>query len=889
MAAKLIWNSADLAILTLVVGVVVAVCTVWLYPPQTRTLQRRWQWLLPAMRMAALLLLVISLLKPTLVRPRTADEQAAVIVLVDRSASMGVADRDRPAGEQVALADALGTLPAGGRVVLGQRATEILLALKPQAEEVVRLLGDLDYSRLSGSGEERAAKRLTESMEKVVATAGGLKSATEKLQLDDGLRRDLEEIAKVPEEKGRGSWARKAQRTTGRAEKRLVELQRESDKGYYDREASVRAACEKISSASRLELVEKVVTGPQRGLLDGLPADVPLFGFELGNGIRALPLRGDGKPVRQLGLTADAMRTELVGGIAEAIDKVKGRQIQAAVVFTDGRQSAGAVAAVGQLGLRGVPVFAVAAGAEHSLQDLSIESLTVPDGPFVGETIMVRVGVRSLKLPAKDLEVKLAVGDVKQSRRIDLAADAVGTAEFEVKLDKAGVQELTASIPELPGEATFKNNSVHRPLKVHQDKVRVLAISGYANWDYQYIRNAISRTAWAKMTERIIEPGKMLDLTAEQIRQQDVILLFNVPAKALRPEQVDEIHQAVTRSGTSLLLAAEDPAMLDGYAAIPLLAELLPYRAGQRPVWRVWPGAEPAFRITPASVVENEDFMRLADDAETSRRRWVQAPAVYRYMVLGALKPNVIRPLLVERDSGLPVLTESRVGLGRVFFLGLDESWRWRRKVGERDQDRLWLQLVRYSAEEPYALTAGRLAMDLDRVVAGSGQPVRARVRVEMAGLPATTTARGQLRIYQSGRMIRQEQLVPLSEYSPGRFEAQIRDLSDGNYEVEASMEALGGEPAQTLRLPLSVGQDQQGELVNISPDMQMLDQIARATGGAVVSLEEARELPRRLSGLREKSSATVEIALWDGAGLFLLVLSLLGAEWAIRKRLGLP
>ena len=171
MAAKLIWNSADLAILTLVVGVVVAVCTVWLYPPQTRTLQRRWQWLLPAMRMAALLLLVISLLKPTLVRPRTADEQAAVIVLVDRSASMAVADRERPVGEQVALADALGALPAGagagagGRVMLGQRATEILLALKPQAEEVVRLLGDLDYSRLSGSGEERATKRLAESIE----------------------------------------------------------------------------------------------------------------------------------------------------------------------------------------------------------------------------------------------------------------------------------------------------------------------------------------------------------------------------------------------------------------------------------------------------------------------------------------------------------------------------------------------------------------------------------------------------------------------------------------------------------------------------------------------------------------------------------------------------
>jgi hypothetical protein len=889
VAAKLLWNSADLAILTLVVGAVAAICVIWLYPPQTRTLQRRWQWLLPAMRLAALLLLVISLLKPTLVRPRTADEQAAVLVLVDRSASMGVADRDRPVGEQVALADALGELPAGGRTIVGRQVAEILLALKPQVDEVARLQGDLDYSRLSGSGEDRAARRLDESMGKLLSTAASLKPATESLQLDDGLRRDIAEVAKAPDEKGRGAWVRKAQRTIGRAEKRLVELQRESDKGYYEREASARRACEAISSASRLELVEKVVTMPQVGLLDALPGDVPLFGFALGDGVRPLPLRGNGQSVRQLGVTADALRTDLIGGIADAMDDVKGRQIQAAIVFTDGRQSSGGTTAAGQLGLRGIPVFAVAAGAVNSLRDLAIESLTAPTGPFVGETIVVRVGVRSLRLSAKDLEVKLAVGDVQQSRRIDVAADSVATAEFEVKLDKPGVQELTASIPELPGEATFRNNTAHERIKVHQDRVRVLAISGYATWDYQYIRNAVSRTAWARLTERIIDPGKILELSAEQIRQQDVILLFNVPARALRPEQIDEIHQAVTRGGASLLLTAEDPAMLDEYAAHPLLGELLPYRAGQRPVWRVWPGAEPAFRITPSDAVKNEDFMRLADDGETSRHRWAQTPAVYRYMVLGALKPNVIRPLLVERDSSLPVLTESRVGLGRVLFLGLDESWRWRRKVGERDQDRLWLQIIRYSAEEPYALTAGRLAMDLDRVAAGPGQPVKARVRVDMAGRPGSAGAQADLLIYQDHRLIRQEQLVPLSEYSPGRFEAHIRDLSDGVYEVQASLGAVGGEPAQTLRLPLSVGRNEQDELANVSPDLQLLDQIARATGGAVVNLEQARELPRRLSGLREKASATVEIALWDSAGLFLLVLSLLGAEWAIRKRLGLP
>ena len=50
--------------------------------------------------------------------------------------------------------------------------------------------------------------------------------------------------------------------------------------------------------------------------------------------------------------------------------------------------------------------------------------------------------------------------------------------------------------------------------------------------------------------------------------------------------------------------------------------------------------------------------------------------------------------LLVERDSNSPVMTESRLGLGRVFFMGADETWRWRFKSGEADFDRARTMVV---------------------------------------------------------------------------------------------------------------------------------------------------------------------------------------------------
>jgi hypothetical protein len=46
--------------------------------------------------------------------------------------------------------------------------------------------------------------------------------------------------------------------------------------------------------------------------------------------------------------------------------------------------------------------------------------------------------------------------------------------------------------------------------------------------------------------------------------------------------------------------------------------------------------------------------------------------------------------------------------------------------------------------------------------------------------------------------------------------------------------------------------------------------------------------LPKRLNDLRDDVNRPIEVPLWDGPYLFLLVLGCLSAEWGIRKRYGL-
>jgi hypothetical protein len=862
-----------------VAGAVLVLACLWLYQAQTSGMATRWRVVLPLLRQSALLLLLLSMLKPALLRVRAADQQAAVLLMVDRSESMGVADVELPPAQQVALADSLGILPAGSRERVGQRLRELLDAAVPQLSETSRLIADLEYARLSGRNEQPARQRLDESLVLVTNTASQFRPAAEATALEPTLKNDLAELAKWPAPDTLSQWARKSTDVVAKARRRVAELQADADRLWYNRDDVIRQLCQRMTAEPRLRLAERALTAEQVGLLDRL-GDTPLYGFSFAGAPLPLPLRAGLRPVRQFDLRADGEATDITGAAASAIESLRGRDVQAIVVLSDGRPTRTSRLPAA---LRGIPIFPVLIGGEHSVRDLSLEPLEVPQSPFVGETMLVKARLRRQNLPAGDVQLTLRTAGSEQVRQVTWGTGPLAEVEFSVKLTTPGVQELSVTASELPGEASTANNTARRLLKVHADKVRVAAMCGFASWDYQYLSSALARAPWARLEERIIEPGATLQLP--DLGSHDVFILFNVPPAAISEAQARELHDAVTQRGAAVLLSVQDPAMLAEYERRPLLADLLPYRPGGNVAWRTWPGETPAFHIAPPLQHTNEPLLRLADDPEQSRAVWEELPAAYHLLALPALKPNLLRTLLEERDSRASALLESRLGLGRIFFYAFDESWRWRQTLPEAAQDRLWAQIVRYGTEPPYAARGGALSLDLDHVTVAPGTPARARLRVDPQLLPAGALPR--LVVYSGSSQLREEHLLPHEHYGAGRFQAAIHDLPPGSYRVEASLPQVSGQPA--VSLPLRVGDDLATEVANFSAQPDFLRQLASSSGGEMVALDHLADLPRMLARLRDRSVQTVEIRLWDNWPLFLAVLSLLTAEWALRKRAGLP
>ncbi len=320
-ALPLRWQAPWMLPVAVAVGAALVVAVVWLYPRQVRLVRRPWRWVLPGLRAAALVTLAATLARPVALRTAPAeDERGAVLVVIDRSASMGVIDSGRKPSALVALADGLGLLPAGSRARPAAQIAEDLAVLHQTADQTVRAQGELNYARVSGRGIEAAEALLRESSLKLTALgkriadraaalaepkdgAGGKPSKDQREVREQRalvqVRDRLKPLAKLqqPASGGRTDWGRQNQQAISNARQAINAYQEDADGRLYAYDADVRRVCQVLDRQSRLSLVEDALLRPQTGVVERIAGRAPVLGYAFASaeGLTALgPLRPPG-------------------------------------------------------------------------------------------------------------------------------------------------------------------------------------------------------------------------------------------------------------------------------------------------------------------------------------------------------------------------------------------------------------------------------------------------------------------------------------------------------------------------------------------------------------------------------------------------------------------
>ncbi|HWE03828.1 MAG TPA: hypothetical protein VG326_15595 [Tepidisphaeraceae bacterium] len=897
------WHAPNLWPVAILAAAVMIAAMSALYPAQLGDVPWPWRGLLPGLRLLAVLVLAASILKPIAMRLATVEERGAVVVLVDRSKSMGVVDNARSPAQLVALADALGKLPPAVRndapttLAAGLERLRTLGAIVRGAQE------DLDYARVSGRDIHLRQTRLNETQTLYSEAAGVLLDKAGALSDADALVKQLSEVARPPDASSRDNWRSKVPAQIAQAAAAVREFQNASDDRLYASNPDVRSACDAIATLSRFALVEQALLRPG-GVVAKASKEASVIGFGLASDITPLALVEKDKPIQALNVVPNGDGSDLTAGIARA---VAGRSVRAVVLFSDGRQVGGDATIVSGLTPDGVPVFTVSAAAAEAPQDLSFASVSAPSSVFVGQTIAVKAEVRHDGFDGATVEMHCQIGDEKeQVKKLALHDHKEADVVFSARLSKPGVQRVRIWFPTVKGEASGDNNQALRWVKVAPERMKVLLIAGSPTWDFQYLRDALARLPEVQLKDVVVDPANpRVYLPPQEVLAQDVIVLFDVPEKAFDERHWETLHRMARVNGGSVLLVAGDAHLPAEYFKLIPTAAMLPFRSSFKPAWSVWPGEEPAFHFVPAPQTESLEMLKLppdlpapgagnataqaAGESEPIPRRWEQLPGCFRFLQLPEMhdesnwKPQA-RPLLIEEESRLPVLTEMRLGAGRTFFLGINETWRWRFKVGDRDQGHFWRQLIQYASEDPYFAYDGPLALDTDKVSAEPGEAIRVRARItqEMPDPPPAFS----LDVVRDGAVVAEQPLAPSGAPGGVRYGATLA-LSAGDYDLRWTVQS-GNKKTHVVKIPIHVAATSEAELANLSGDPRMLRKLSEASGGEFLTLDQVDRLPERLAAAGDTRSRYAELPLWDSPYLFIVVIGCFGVEWALRKRLGL-
>ncbi|HUH11697.1 MAG TPA: FixH family protein, partial [Longimicrobiales bacterium] len=472
------------------------------------------------------------------------------------------------------------------------------------------------------------------------------------------------------------------------------------------------------------------------------------------------------------------------------------------------------------------------------------------------------------------------------------------TVRAHFTAEDAGPHTFRFRIPPQEGEAVPENNHKDALVEVRDRREKVLYLEGEPRFEVKFLRRAVAddenlqlvvlqRTAEGKFLRLDVDSGDELaagfPTTREELFQYSGLILGSVEASFFTGDQLRMIAEFAGERGGGLLALGGRRALAEGgYAGTPV-ADALPVRLNAQPSPETF--AELEVRPTPAGALHAA--VRLEEDEDASAARWAALPAVSTVNRVGALKPGATA-LLAGRGRGIeqPVLAFQRYGRGKALALPVQDSWIWQMHadvpLGDDSHETFWRQLLRWLVDGVPDPVSG--ALGSDRIEPGEALIVTATVddaahlAVNDARVTATVVA-------PSGA--ESEAALEWTVEKDGEYRARVPALEAGTYQVRVAAERdgtpLGGDTVYARAEPSDA------EYFDAALRRPLLERIADETGGRFYTLEDVDRLPFDTDYTAAGLTVQDELELWDMPILFLLLVGMLGAEWAYRRKRGLP
>jgi len=576
-----------------------------------------------------------------------------------------------------------------------------------------------------------------------------------------------------------------------------------------------------------------------------------------------------------------------IGDVLDAgLEESHAAAVGAVVLLSDGHSNSGmpVLEAAKRYKRLGIPVTCIGVGEARAPGDLRVTGPGEPLRGTKGEPTTVSAMIGST-LPAEtEITVELREGDLLiDSRQMTMPAGPVSEAAvFSVTPATAGIHTYRVRIVSETPDDVPDNDVDYVAVEVRDpDVFRVLYMAAHLNWNYKFLKLMTDRNEQINLSAVIRTGEKVFARYGDAFSEDDAEESFPQDAATVNAFDAivldSRVSEHLTEEGSDIIRRfVEDRG--GGVLWLGPVAHL---------------GDTPR-KMLPVAAVEERKFMArkyLDADAEflfpeERAAVLVSPPGPYLPDDMPAFITDTLkrgaRAGLVMQGSDVPVLSAQHYGSGRTAFLGTESTWRWHLSSAT-DRDRhtvFWANLLVWlsSTAKP------RLDVPFDGAKLSVNDPVNLTCSVLGSdfrpAMNATVTA-----MLTSPGGERSERAFAASPDLPGGYTDVFTPNQAGEYSVSLHAEFPDGSSVQRDVFFLAAHSGVEAQDTTYREDV--LRDLARITGGQFYHYTEigrVNDVPLS-PAVPTRTTRRYWTESWT---LIALLLAAFGAEWFLRRRIGL-
>ncbi|HOD83542.1 MAG: hypothetical protein BWX88_00738 [Planctomycetes bacterium ADurb.Bin126] len=635
-------------------------------------------------------------------------------------------------------------------------------------------------------------------------------------------------------------------------------------------------------------------------------------------------------------LSGAGHETNIAAALRDALEKVQGRWVAGVVLVSDGQitsedGSARLASALTFASQRGVNLYSVVVGDPTVPRNVGVSSLQAPQEVVQGSTVEFSALLSHRNFGGRSVKVRLlqrpidkeqwtdtgVSADVKLEQDEGGGADEVRsrglqTVKLACEVRQTGQFVYRAQVEAAEDDRLAEDNYADTRLEVSEERVNILLVSSDAGWEFQYLRNFLLRqgelyrvSIWQQSADAEVnqaassEKFKLAELPktlAELMKYRVVILYDPEPTVGSGGKSGGMVTLAsllkdfVTRHEGGLCYIAGNKysdSLLPGKSSMPELVELLPVILRPNTLdlgERISEQTPPSWPLRLTTYGREHPSLRLAPKAEDNANLWQALPGVFWTHPVERVKPAA-RVLATSsnpqrrtaRGEPEPVIVTQPVG-GRVLYIGSDETWRWRYLNDGQLHRRFWENSIRYLA----SLKARRVIITAggDRFDVGEKITVEAQAYdEEFRPLTAETFKVRMVAVQTAESRPADRELELKADPKSGGYKLTIRADQTGTYELTA----LDGDPQKVASKRIVID-NPRAEARRSEASPATLQTFATRPEFCLRAYEVDR-LAELIPAGRLKAAEEKTWELWDSPLTLVLILTLLGVEWILRKK----